>query len=223
MAAGAALIGGLGGWWAANMLASTDSWVTVVLLALLIVGGVGVALIYVGRRTGMRRARRSRLGVSASDRPVSRKGVAIVAAVGCLSIVGGLVVAASQMDDRDMLQAEIVASEIVDDATVYTFVADDRIEGTLSTDRPLRVGDDVLVSEGEEPGTWTLAEPLPSAWFGVSIALTVFGFGLITSAIKRRAWATRCRRLSERLAVLRQHGESRGTVPPSPPLAHHAE
>ena len=69
-----------------------------------------------------------------------------------------------------MLQAEIVASEIVDDPTVYTFVADDRIEGTLSTDRPLRVGDDVLVSEGEEPGTWTLAEPLPSAWFGVSIA-----------------------------------------------------
>jgi predicted acylesterase/phospholipase RssA len=189
----AALVAGMAGRWAANFLASTESWVRVVLVAAVMIAAVGFALGWVGTRSGARRARRARRGVAQQDETPSTRGIVALAVFGAAFVVAGIVIAGMQMNDRDLVEADVVASAEVDGGRQFEFVADE-LRGTLVSDRPILVGDDILVQPADD-GTWTLAEPLPSRWFGISIAFMLFGIGLLSSGIKRWVWVTRCRRL----------------------------
>ncbi len=191
--------------WSVNAAGSLGiGWILLAVVAALVAGLAALGM--VSDRAAKRAAARSHTGVTTERRARVTGVAAVVVGIGLL--IAGLIVSGAAMNDRDdtiratVLNGEVVA--VVDAAgettNRYTVELTDGRKGTITTDRHLRLDEDVFVDGADADDGWGLVGPVNHVLFGVAITLVVVGLVLTTAGIKRQRLETRNQRLRE-LAV----------------------
>ncbi len=198
--AATALAGGLG--WLATNLAGTEGIVAI--MASVLIGLVlgGAALWYLGGRAGMRAAARAQQGVTTPDRRFGSTAQLVMAA-GVALVIFGAVLSGLAMNDRaaDTVTAMVTSAEakVDSDKNTYSVVLDtsDRpVE--VTSDRNLRLGERVFVTvDSENPKRGELAQSLDDVRFPIAVVVSILGFGVITSGVRRWRWEERNRNLED--------------------------
>jgi predicted acylesterase/phospholipase RssA len=205
LVASAAAIGGLA-WWATKSAGSAGI-LQIMIAVIVAVIGVGAAFLYIGKRAGSRAHVRASTDVTAASlRP--RIPPAVLWMTGAVLLVAGGTLSFLAMDDRadSTLAARVVVAE--DTGTDFNryVMQVDGVDNSIevSTERHLRLGEQVFVDVDDESDVYSLAGPLDDGRFGISVALWVLGFGALTSAERSRRWVQRCRRLDEVVTTWKQ-------------------
>ncbi len=213
-----ALAGGLG--WFATNLAGTHAISAIMLsiLAGLFVGGA--ALWYLSGRAGIRAAARAQHGVTVADRRFGTTAQ-LIAAAGAALVVLGAVLSGLAMSDRadDTVTARVTQAQSQEGSNVNTYTvrpettvkgSDDSIvrDVLVASDRHLRLGERVFISiDPEDPEAAKLAQTLDDVRFPIAVILSILGFGVITSGVRRQRWEARNRNLND--LVGSWHGRSK--------------
>jgi len=109
----------------------------------------------------------------------------------------------AEMDGAERL---IPISTSNDGVNMYLMIADNGEELTVRSDRHLRLGERVFVQVDDRSGPPELAGALDDGRFALSTVLWIMGLGLITSGVRSRRWAVRCRRLESLVSDWREGG-----------------
>ncbi|MEM9608914.1 MAG: patatin-like phospholipase family protein [Actinomycetota bacterium] len=209
----AAVVAGVG-WLVLSVIVDFDtSWLRLLALILPVLAVLAAAVVFAGRMGSTAAARADRWVDPDEDHPTADRATAIVAALGVLALVGGPVLGIWRYEERDdaLARAQIVAAEQLDDDNRYAIEGELLNGGVLAdelrTDDELRLGEEVLLSVDDD-GRWRLTRSTSEFWTAIAIAITVFGIGAVTSAVKRRSWLLRDHRLA---AILRDRTRRPGT------------
>lgn len=132
-----------------------------------------------------------------------------LAAAGALVIVGGLVLGAVRFDrnEREVVNARIVAAQVDGDSNRYQFIGRVRSTGEevfeeFRSDIEYRLGEHLFMArvapQGEE---WRAARQLTLDSFTIPIVLVILGLGLLSSGVRELRWELRDRRLGAPVAA----------------------
>jgi predicted acylesterase/phospholipase RssA len=171
------------------------------MLALLVAVGVGgAALVFLGTRAGARAHLRSRFGATTGPARSNRLAYGLIAA-GVGAVIGGCVLAAVFMhhDPSATRVVEVTSATVTADSNRYeaTEVDDATVSVWFTSDRHLRLGEHVFVADDDDADSGVgLTGSLARGRFVWSIALSLLGFGLITSGVRLRNWNRRCTNLA---------------------------
>lgn len=206
VAAAAAI--GLLAWWATNSTGAAGIASVIVAVVVGVVVG-GSALVYLGGQAGARAAARARFGIDSSAlRPAW--AAAATMAIGVGFIVGGAVLSAVAMDQRDdsTVGARVVSAAEDGRSGGNTYLMEVSPGGqtlTVESERHLRLGSETFVEVGDD-GTTRVVGPLDDGRFGVSVALVFLGLTLLVVGVKWYRWTTRCSHLDAVAAAMRTAG-----------------
>ena len=186
------LVVGVAGWWAADTLPFSGArWQTVVTLlgTVVLAGG---ALFVIGRHTGARSAARARSGIGAHEVAAHRTLALLFGAAAVVAVAAGFWLGGRQFErhDHGVTKVRVVSAELAGSTKTYGFLAQDGATGSIRSGQSLVLGERVRVRIA--PDGAIIVRPLNSVTFGLSVALALFGLGLLSSAVKSWTWARRC-------------------------------
>lgn len=186
----------------------------------LVVAAVGLVLV-MGLTARKARFRASHTGArTAEDRArAERWGVGLLVAGGAV-LTAGLVVGAVRYDrnERDIIDARVVAAQVLDDTTEYFLRGTERRTGQptdvarflsdtdyaigerLFAVRKDPVGVTATAANGQPREEWELAKQLTLDSFTLPIVAVLLGLGLLGSGARELRWLTRDRRLGAPVA-----------------------
>lgn len=197
---------GIVAWWATNAAGAQSIGAILAAIAVAVLAGVAV-LVTLGDSASRRAATRAGNGITAtSRRPVSVPVLWML--LGGTLVVAGLGLSAWTMSIRSDHTADAVvvsATEAAGDTNSYVVRLDDDDDGTatLTTDRHLRLGERVFVTDDTPGDEVELVGALDDARFAVAIVFCALGFGLIAAGVRSNLYRTRSRRLDELVTHMR--------------------
>ncbi len=188
----------------------------------LVVSTVGLVLV-MALTARKARFRASHTGArSAGERSQAQQwGLGLLVA-GAAAVIGGLVFGATRYDrnERDVVDAHIIAAQVKDGTTEYFFRGVERRTGRATgnesflSDTPYRIGERLFaVRKPDAPATatasgapeardeWELAKQLTLDSFTLPIVLVLLGLGLLGSGARELRWLARDRRLGVPVAT----------------------
>ena len=173
-------------------------------IAWLVAAAIGLVLV-MGLTARRARFRASHTGArTAAERGAAERwGTALLVGGGAV-LIGGLVLGALRFhrNERDVVDARIVAAQERDGTTEYFFVGTERRSGTpidtehFFSDTSYRIGERLFAARVSPAGEeWELARQLTLDSFTLPIVLVILGLGVMGSGARELRWLARDRRL----------------------------